>query len=55
MSLSLIFRIFDKNGDNYITTAELREVLKDINFGLSDEEIDEMIFAADIDGDNKVW
>ena len=49
------FRIFDKNGDNYITTAELREVLKDINLGLTDEEIEEMIFAADIDGDNKVF
>ena len=46
--------VFDMCGGNFfISTAELRQV---INLGgnLTDEEVDEMIREADIDGDGQV-
>ena len=72
------FRVFDKDGNGFISAAELRSVLVDrwlahlslsffLSFGrfvshvmtnlgekLTDEEVDEMIREADIDGDGQV-
>ena len=46
--------MFDKNGDGYISASELRHVMTTLGEKLTDEEVDEMIREADIDGDGKV-
>lgn len=48
------FKVFDKNGDGYISASELRHVMTTLGEKLSDEEVEEMIREADIDGDGKV-
>jgi len=48
------FRVFDKDGNGYISAAELRHVMKNLGEKLTDEEVDEMIREADIDGDGQV-
>ncbi|XP_037637883.1 calmodulin-like [Sebastes umbrosus] len=48
------FRIFDKDGCGYISAAELRQVMTNLGEKLTDEEVDEMIREADIDGDGRV-
>jgi calmodulin len=47
-------QVFDKDNDGYISAAELRHVLTNIGEKLSDEEVDEMIREADIDGDGQI-
>jgi len=44
------FRVFDKDGNGSISAAELRHVGEK----LTDEEVDEIIRVADIDGDGQV-
>lgn len=46
--------MFDKNGDGYISASELRHVMTTLGEKLTDDEVDEMIREADIDGDGKV-
>jgi calmodulin len=48
------FRVFDKDGNGYISAAELRHVMTNLGEKLTDEEVDEMIREADIDGDGQV-
>jgi calmodulin len=48
------FKVFDKDNDGYISAPELRHVLTNIGEKLSDEEVDEMIREADIDGDGQI-
>ena len=48
------FRVFDKDGNGYISSAELRHVMTNLGEKLTDEEVDEMIREADIDGDGQV-
>ena len=48
------FRAFDNNGNSFISAAELRYVMTDLGEKLTDEEADEMIRDADIDGDGQV-
>ena len=48
------FRVFDKDGNGYISAAELRHVMTNLGEKLTDEEVDEMIKEADIDGDGQV-
>ncbi|CAF2716859.1 unnamed protein product [Rotaria sp. Silwood2] len=45
------FRVFDKDGNGFISAAELRHVMTNLGEKLTDEEVDEMIREADIDGD----
>ena len=40
------FRVFDKDGNGFISAAELRHVMTNIGEKLSDEEVDEMIREA---------
>merc|ERR1711955_83940 len=45
------FRVFDKDGNGFISASELRHVMTNLGEKLTDEEVDEMIREADIDGD----
>lgn len=48
------FRLFDKNGDGYISSEELKSILSNNGEKISDNELDAMIKDADIDGDGKI-
>ena len=48
------FKVFDKDGNGYISASELRHVMTNLGEKLTDEEVDEMIKEADVDGDGKV-
>ena len=48
------FRVFDKDGNDYISATELRQVMINLGEQLTDEEVDEMIKEADMDGDGQV-
>ena len=48
------FKVFDKDGSGDISAAELRHVMTNLGEKLSDEEVDDMIREADIDGDGMI-
>ena len=48
------FKVFDKDGNGYISAAELRHVMTNLGEKLTDDECDEMIREADIDGDGQI-
>ncbi|KAK8924189.1 hypothetical protein KSP39_PZI019645 [Platanthera zijinensis] len=48
------FKVFDKDQNGYISAAELRNVMINLGEKLTDEEVDQMIREADLDGDGQV-
>ena len=52
--LRAAFRVFDKDNNGTIDTAELRQLMKSIGEDLTDEQIEEMIREADQDGDGSI-
>ncbi|KAF5390956.1 hypothetical protein D9757_003963 [Collybiopsis confluens] len=48
------FKVFDKDGNGFISSAELRHVMTNLGEKLSDNEVDEMIREADVDGDGQI-
>jgi len=46
--------VFDKNNDGLISSKELRHVMTNLGEKLSEEEVDDMIKEADLDGDGMV-
>lgn len=50
----IFLKVFDKDGNGFISAAELRHVMTNLGEKLTDEEVDEMIREADIDGDGQV-
>ena len=48
------FSVFDKDGNGFISAAELRHVMTNIDEKLTDEEVNEMIRKADIDDDGQI-
>merc|ERR1712060_688546 len=41
------FRVFDKDGNGFISAAELRHIMTNLGEKLTDEEVDEMLREAD--------
>jgi len=48
------FRLYDKEGNGFITTAVLREILAALDDKLTDEELDGMIEEIDEDGSGTI-
>lgn len=48
------FRLYDKNGEGFIPTQVLREILKELDDKLTDEELDGMVEEIDADGSGTV-
>ena len=48
------FRVFDKDGNGFISTTELRHVMTNLGEKLTDQEVNEMIGEADVDGDGQI-
>merc|ERR1711935_261928 len=48
------FKVFDKDGNGYISKSELKTVMTNLGQTLTDDEIEDMIKEADLDGDGRV-
>lgn len=48
------FQVFDRNGNGFISAAELRHIMTNLGERLTDDQIDEMMRVADIDGDGLI-
>lgn len=48
------FRVFDKDGNGFISVAELRHIMGNLGDKMPEDEVEEMIHEADIDGDGQV-
>ncbi|XP_066154196.1 troponin C-like [Euwallacea fornicatus] len=48
------FRLYDKEGNGYITTSTLKEILKELDDKLTSEELDMIITEIDTDGSGTV-
>ncbi|XP_010274270.1 PREDICTED: calmodulin-like protein 11 isoform X2 [Nelumbo nucifera] len=48
------FKVFDKDQNGYISANELRHVMVNLGEKLTDEEVEQMIKEADLDGDGQV-
>lgn len=49
-----VFKVFDRNGDGFVSCAELRHAMTTLGQKLSTEDVDEMIRAADKDAKGKL-
>ncbi|CAF5199694.1 unnamed protein product, partial [Rotaria magnacalcarata] len=52
--LNETFRIFDKNGNGFISEMEIRSVMNNLGEKLTDDELNDMIREADLDGNRQV-
>lgn len=48
------FRVFDRDGNGFITAEEFRYFMTHMGEQFSDQEVDEIISEVDIDGDGQV-
>ena len=48
------FKTFDREGNGFIQSTEIRRVMTNLGNKLSDDEVDEMVREADLDGDGQV-
>jgi len=48
------FRVFDRDGDGYISVEELRLTMNNLGEPLTDQEVRSMIEEADLDGDGRI-
>jgi calmodulin len=49
-----VFKLFDRDANGFISALELRQALTNLGEKLTDEEVDEMIREADVDGDGQI-
>jgi len=48
------FRVFDRDGNGFVSAAELRQALTAMGEKMTDEEVDEIIKEAQIDGEGMI-
>ena len=48
------FKVFDKDGNGFITSHELRNIMIHLEEDLTPEEIEEMVREADINNDGTI-
>ena len=48
------FRVFDKDGNGYVSSSEIKFVMSGLGVHFTDDELQEMVQEADIDGDGQV-
>lgn len=48
------FKVFDTNGNGYITVHELRNVMITLGEFLTPDEVDELVKEADLDNDGQI-
>ena len=48
------FRVYDKDGNGFISASELKYLMTKLEEKIKDKEIDKMIGDLDIDGDGRV-
>ena len=48
------FRVFDRNRSGFIPAADLREIMRNLDQKLTENEMNEIIKMADIDGDGRI-
>lgn len=48
------FGVLDPDGDGFITVARLKRVVEELGCEFTDEEINEMMAEADLDGNGRV-
>lgn len=53
-NLRAAFTVFDKNKDGFISVKELKDVMMNLGEKMTDDEFDDMIAEADIDGDGQI-
>ncbi|KAG0304890.1 calmodulin-like 3 [Dissophora globulifera] len=53
-SIREAFKVFNKNGDGYISAAELRQALSSLGERVTDREVKEMIREASVNGDGQI-
>lgn len=52
--LRRVFKLFDEERDNQISVENLKKVARELGEDISDEELNEIIKRADLDGDGKL-
>ena len=48
------FKVFDREGNGFINSLEIRRVMTNLGYKLTDWEVDEMVIQADLDGDGQI-
>ena len=48
------FKVFDRDGNGFITAKELKLVMSNLGESLSEEEVEAMIIEVDMDGDGRI-
>lgn len=49
--LRVMFSLFDQNGDGYITSRELREVMKSLGYDVKSDQAVKAIRVVDLDSE----
>ncbi|XP_033736475.1 calmodulin-A-like isoform X1 [Pecten maximus] len=52
--LKQAFKVFDKDNNGHISQVELRIVMTNLGEKMDDDEVEEMIKEADLDGDGRI-
>ncbi|CAG0914040.1 unnamed protein product [Notodromas monacha] len=52
--IKAVFRLFDKDGDGFITASEFSQVMTQLGESIPESDIQDMIAEADTDGDNRM-